>query len=219
VLLLGTNVAQELWTRVRQFVEEEPKIRGATPFGFFSEGEWNPIGLNPCFRFCKYTAPSNGFFAHRDSNFVRNGEERSILTCMVYLNDEYSGGTTNFLKSNGPKIDELIEEELSRGYQTIYKLIPKTGLAVIFEHIILHEGAPVTKGVKYLMRTDVVFKRTKPPEDMSWKYDPYYHKMIRYYNDAAEAECSGDVRKSSELYERAVSIRHCQPKKDGSIRF
>ncbi len=45
----------------------------------------------------------------------------------------------------------------------VYKLRPKPGLCVIFEHTILHEGAPVPQGHKYLLRTDVVFQRYIPP--------------------------------------------------------
>jgi len=38
---------------------------------------------------------------------------------------------------------------------------PETGTALIFEHDIWHEGAPVTKGKKYVLRTDVMYQN--PP--------------------------------------------------------
>ena len=43
--------------------------------------------------------------------------------------------------------------------------------------------------------------------DTSWRNDPNYLKMLQYYSDAAEQECLGFVEKSSEFYERALSIR------------
>ncbi|MEQ1701420.1 MAG: hypothetical protein ABMA25_15030, partial [Ilumatobacteraceae bacterium] len=33
---------------------------------------------------------------------------------------------------------------------------PKTGMALLFQHRILHEGAVVTSGTKYVLRTDVI---------------------------------------------------------------
>ena len=33
---------------------------------------------------------------------------------------------------------------------------PKTGLALLFQHFLLHEGSSVTSGVKYVLRSDVM---------------------------------------------------------------
>lgn len=135
---------------------------------------------------------------------------------MIYLNDNFKSGTTNFLKSKtGPRIDETIKEELKRGYSLEYSFKPKTGTALLFDHTLLHEGGPVLEGKKYLLRTDVVFKRKESfaKNERPWLKDPYYKKMIQYYQDAAERETEGDVLKSSELYERALSIRQFQPRK------
>jgi hypothetical protein len=49
----------------------------------------------------------------------------------------------------------------------VFRLVPKTGTAVVFEHNILHEGSPLEGGVKYIARTDIVFKRTQNP---GWCY-------------------------------------------------
>ena len=57
---------------------------------------------------------------------------------MVYLNDGFSGGETAFE-------DVVIE--------------PVKGMALFFIHQILHKGQPVTKGRKYVLRTDVMYKR------------------------------------------------------------
>jgi len=66
----------------------------------------------------------------------------------------------------------------------------------------------VTKGMKYMLRTDLVFEREARKEiDTSFATDFYYKKMILYYQQAAAAECVGNVEKSSRLYEKALSIR------------
>lgn len=209
-LIMCPKLADELWNRVKSFIERDARVLALRPFGFNAQGTWKPTRLNPLFRFCEYTAPSVGFVPHRDASFIGGSEERSIFTIMLYLNDEFEDGTTNFLHSHtGGRIDETIDEELKRGYDVVYKLRPKPGLCVIFEHTILHEGAPVPQGHKYLLRTDVVFQRTENPKagDESYRTHPLYRRMVQYYKDAADEECHGRVDKSSELYERALSIR------------
>jgi hypothetical protein len=57
---------------------------------------------------------------------------------MVYLNDGFGGGATKFL-------DYEID------------VVPKAGMALLFQHRILHEGAIVTSGVKYVLRSDVMY--------------------------------------------------------------
>jgi len=42
----------------------------------------------------------------------------------------------------------------------IYKCIPVTGSAIIFDHFVYHEGSAVTNGSKYAIRSDLMF--TKP---------------------------------------------------------
>lgn len=36
---------------------------------------------------------------------------------------------------------------------------PKEGTALVFNHDTLHEGLPVTDGVKYIIRTEVMYRR------------------------------------------------------------
>ena len=76
---------------------------------------------------------------HCDGVFVRSREEQSLFTAMVYLNDGFEGGTTDF--DRGPQI------------------IPRRGMALLFEHTQLHQGAAVTRGRKYVLRTDVMYRR------------------------------------------------------------
>jgi len=53
----------------------------------------------------------------------------------------------------------------------------------------------------------VVFRRVEGGGGEDWKRDPDYLLMVQRYKDAADKECLGLVGESSELYERALSIR------------
>ncbi|MDF3030995.1 MAG: putative iron-regulated protein [Moraxellaceae bacterium] len=36
---------------------------------------------------------------------------------------------------------------------------PAAGMVLVFPHSIMHQGTPVTSGVKYVLRTDVTYRR------------------------------------------------------------
>lgn len=94
-------------------------------------------GLNERLRFYKYF-PDQQFRPHQDGSFMRNIHEWSSFTFMIYLNDDMSGGETKFIETT---------------------IIPKTGTALIFRHELVHEGCPVIEGIKYVLRTDVMYRR------------------------------------------------------------
>ena len=98
-----------------------------------------PVGANERFRCYRYDVEQR-FAPHYDGAFIRNDDERSHLTFMVYLNDGFGGGATEF-------------------HDFGIKVIPKTGTALLFQHFLLHEGCFVTSGVKYALRTDVMYRR------------------------------------------------------------
>jgi len=100
---------------------------------------WSPIGLNERFRFYRYK-DGQRFQPHMDGAFKRNDNEVSLLTLLIYLNEDFDGGGTYLITLN-----ELVK--------------PKTGKLLIFDHKILHAGMAVTEGVKYVLRTDVMYKK------------------------------------------------------------
>ena len=61
---------------------------------------------------------------------------------MVYLNDGFGGGSTNF--------------DLRYPYGEV-EVVPKAGMALLFVHSFRHEGAVVTSGAKYVLRSDVMY--------------------------------------------------------------
>lgn len=110
------------------------RIRDGVPAQLFGR---RPVGANERFRCYRY-AQHQRFAPHFDGCFRRNDRERSELTFMVYLNDGFAGGTTSF-------IDYEID------------VIPRAGSALLFQHRLLHEGCAVTSGVKYVLRSDVMY--------------------------------------------------------------
>ncbi len=78
------------------------------------------------------------FGLHQDQSYARIDGARSLLTLMVYLNDEFEGGETDF-----PDQDRVIE--------------PAIGLALWFQHSLLHAGRRVESGSKYVLRSDVLY--------------------------------------------------------------
>ncbi|RKH69144.1 2OG-Fe(II) oxygenase [Corallococcus llansteffanensis] len=103
------------------------------------EREWEACGANERLRCYRYEA-GQYFAPHFDGAFVRHRDERSLLTFMVYLNDCPHGGATNFLN-------------LGRS------VTPSAGTALLFNHHLFHEGAVVTAGLKYALRTDLMYRR------------------------------------------------------------
>jgi hypothetical protein len=113
------------------------------------------VGLNERFRVLKYV-PGDYFAPHRDGCFVRpsGGEwgavqtvfgepgDISFYTLMLYLNTPKKGGGTNFLSGLGD----------------IKRYNPSTGQALVFDHDIRHEGELLEDGVKYAIRTDVMYR-------------------------------------------------------------
>jgi len=106
------------------------------PFAPQKIGNSIAVGLNELFRFYKYY-PGQKFIKHRDQCYIRENGEASYYTLMIYLNDDYEGGETTF--------NEITVR-------------PKQGAALIFLHDLEHEGSEVKQGVKYVLRTDVMFR-------------------------------------------------------------
>ena len=109
---------------------------------------WTPVGLNERFRYYRYTKGQK-FDWHFDGPFTRENGESSKLTFMIYLNDGFVGGETVFnLKRYG----------VVRDSDPMLRVFPSAGTALVFRHDVLHTGAMVLDGVKYVIRTDVMFR-------------------------------------------------------------
>jgi predicted 2-oxoglutarate/Fe(II)-dependent dioxygenase YbiX len=128
VMIDAPVMAGDLWPRLAPHVPSPLDNREA-------------IGLNERFRFYRYD-PGQAFTPHYDGAFRRENGEVSQITFMVYLNDDFTGGQTRF--------------DLRYPYHEI-DIVPKAGMALLFLHELRHEGAPVLRGRKYVLRSDVMY--------------------------------------------------------------
>eukprot|EP01112_Ceratiomyxa_fruticulosa_P013515 TRINITY_DN3803_c0_g2_i4.p1 TRINITY_DN3803_c0_g2~~TRINITY_DN3803_c0_g2_i4.p1 ORF type:complete len:220 (-),score=34.51 TRINITY_DN3803_c0_g2_i4:110-769(-) len=167
-------------------------------------GKWNLDHLNYCFRLCRYS-PGGHFAPHFDGNFVKSSEERSFYTFMVYLNgrEDFEGGATNFLSDNQvlyinpeSKIFQGTKDNILRA------VVPQAGMALIFLHPIMHEGEQVVGGMKYILRTDIMYKRDS---DFVVDEDPKEVEARRLFRLASEIE-KEDPMKAVQYYSRASKL-------------
>lgn len=100
-------------------------------------GFWTACGVNERFRYYRYDGGQQ-FDWHYDGYFERENGERSQLTFMIYLNADFCGGETTI-----EKVD----------------IAPAPGKALFFVHRVLHKGQLVVEGRKYVLRTDVMYRR------------------------------------------------------------
>lgn len=78
---------------------------------------------------------------------------------MAYLNDSFTGGNTNFLDENvqthpiiyplKPETGKTTQNEFSDNFNRFVFL---SGMILIFEHEMFHEGEQIHQGLKYIMR-------------------------------------------------------------------
>ncbi len=101
-------------------------------------GGWSAIGLNERLRWYRYE-PGQYFRWHHDGAYFANAARRSFFTVMFYLNDDFTGGVTEF--DDGTVIT------------------PRRGDALLFWHPLRHQGATVRTGVKHVLRTDAMYRR------------------------------------------------------------
>jgi prolyl 4-hydroxylase len=117
--------AEVFWQRIAPFTRPRPGLREA--------------GLNERLRFYRY-GPGQFFRWHSDGAFRRRSGERSHVTAMLYLNEGFVGGATDF----------DVDGEVLR-------IVPERGLVLLFSHHLRHQGAPVREGNKYVLRSDLMF--------------------------------------------------------------
>lgn len=113
--------ADDLWSRLAQHAL--PPMEGR-----------HAAGLAAAFRFYRYM-PGQRFRMHKDGGLHERGMD-SRMSFLVYLNDDYTGGATDFRD---------------------FRIEPRAGMALLFVHETWHEGCELVAGSKYVLRSDVLY--------------------------------------------------------------
>lgn len=215
--ILDNDLEELLWKRLEPLVTNISfKMR---PFGFDVNGEWSPFMINNCFRLSSYEKNSKGFKEHFDSQLSLSSELKSIFTLVIYLNSDFEGGETVLYERKPPSSKDLIspqgiegktfqeEIQMNGGIKKYKKFLikPELGKGILFNHDTLHSGEPVQSGTKYIIRTDIVYKRkSKIPSIFKQNL---FSKCTEYFREAQQSELENKVGKASDLYEKALFIR------------
>ncbi|KAG5481927.1 hypothetical protein LSCM1_05637 [Leishmania martiniquensis] len=166
-------------------------------------GTWVPHALSPNLLFGRYHAGGH-FMPHVDGATIVDLNTRSFYTLLIYLNDCARGGETYIFAGEQCNVMYLDEKENQyRGdpAQRVGAVYPKKGSAAFFYYNLLHEGAPVIQGYKYICRADVLYRRTPPiftsDEDV---------KAFNVYQEARRAESQGDAERACQLFRRVGKL-------------
>ena len=234
LIVLDDRLGRTLWRRLKFAHKLSKLIPNSRPLGFNVQGDWKLSGVNPAMRINKYD--SNDFFApHKDAQYAPNADERSLLSLLIYLNDDYQAGETKFyfpkvqsqIDVKGFSIREEIDayQGLDRGYECIC-VQPKKGHAVLFTHHLLHEAVPPVFRTsnrcdeRIVLRSDVLVQRQNKPLGFALVEEERedYFVCLNYFREAQQRELNlrwsneNDLQRISELYERSLSVRYCYPR-------
>lgn len=167
-------------------------------------GAWDADGMNTNLLLARYE--SGGHFGpHTDGCTLLNFDHRSIYSVIIYLNAcPTGGGETRLLEDS--QLQKLTKDAAGRfrgdAGLAIDAVEPKPGRAFVFFHTIVHEGLPPNPGSsKFIIRTDVMFKRRDPvcktPKD---------HAAFQLYEEAKEKEGEGDITAALALFRRSFKM-------------
>ena len=152
----------------------------------------------------------------------------SRLTVLMYLNDDFHGGETNFFRP-------LSETPPSQSDLSLLASVrPKQGSVLIFpqavgqdatdyarQHWPLHEGAPVSSGTrpKYIIRSDVLFATEREPlplDDALFRHD---HQVRDAFMPRSPAYDPVFLQHLSSLYNPHMGVENLGPLLYSLIRF
>jgi hypothetical protein len=125
LMVFDNKLAENLFQKASGFLPQTHK-------------NYKVTGFNEMFRIYKYS-PGQRFKMHRDGSYIRNEHEKSFYTFLIYLNDDFEGGETEF--------------------EGLFTVAPKKGSALVFHHPLRHEGKTLISGLKFVLRTDIMYTK------------------------------------------------------------
>ena len=153
-IVKAPRLADKIFDRLRPFLP----ARKRDEYG----AEWRLLGLNECLRFLKYK-PGMFFKQHPDGAHPSRHAvpRRSFITLLLYLNEGYTGGHTTIWNAVGGQFGPWSDRPGRPRTDPGIAVPPRIGMALVHDHILLHESPELRVGVKHVIRTDVMYERVR----------------------------------------------------------
>jgi len=166
------EIVGKVWKRIQHIPEVQEITRledmqSITGYGPAKRGEvWKFTRPNERMRFLKYVG-GEYFRPHCDGSYeTSHRTEKSYFTLHLYLNDSGVSTKEELAKMDRKERLEIVKTALVGGATTFHSINmqkkldvePRAGRILIFQHRdLLHSGDDVLDGVKYTMRTDLMY--------------------------------------------------------------
>jgi len=198
-------LSSQIYSQIRQFLnpiiltEDDNQQTGN---GYKLTGVWEPSYIDSNWMFSKYN-PGTHFGPHYDGATVKNIGERSLQTIIIYLNVGCVGGATNFFDDNKQGMDPIDNNNLFVGSKdfVIRSISPTQGSALVFHHYLLHEGELLTEGNKYILRSDIFYKRENTPD-----MEPLEKEAIDWMIKGQQFEFEKNYPEATKCYKKAYRL-------------
>ena len=166
------DVASWLYDRIHPYLKDVETV----PNRRIEKGKWQATGLNDEIRLIRYS--TNDFFLpHHDGYVQKTKYYQSLMTVMVYLNEDFDGGETRFFDESQRHYEAASLSKLKYSYK------PRMGDAMIFYSQHTHDGSELIRGKKYILRTEIMFQLRE--EDRP-KFESDYDDTIEFGPDVIE---------------------------------
>ncbi|RAH43122.1 2OG-Fe(II) oxygenase family protein [Aspergillus brunneoviolaceus CBS 621.78] len=168
IILDAPELAQKLGDRILPFLRDEFGLdvleKDAWRVTLQTRRRYRLTRLNERLRFLRYQR-GEFFRPHWDAWYTTpDRRERSFFTVHVYLNGEGQGHGEEGLVGGATSFVRRLEVESEE--DEVVKVLPRVGSVLVFQqNDLLHAGEPVVSGVKFTLRTDVMFEEILEGED------------------------------------------------------
>lgn len=190
-------LAHKLWQRVKHAVPQSLQNIKYVPYmNTQTHGdEFTPVGVSPHMRFYKYE-PGQFVLKHDDyrmSRYRYDIEENqyyyqmTFLTLLVYLNgrEDFQEGKTVFWTkyADGEVQGHCRFLRETKFTDADLEITPARGKALINDHVVQHEGQAPEKGIKYIVRTDILHEKPVPKDrvHLKMKKGESHSEWTRHY--------------------------------------
>lgn len=167
VWLVDDSILQPLYERCLKLLDQE--VQGGKVCGV--NARWRMYRYQPGLLYRPHVDgawPGSGLDSEGEYVYDAYGDRWSRFTFLIYLNQDFEGGCTTFYT---PSAEE--------GFLDAQGVRPRAGSILVFPHgdtagTLVHEGSAVTKGMKYIARTDLLYML---PEDVIAKRKKQNQRM------------------------------------------